>query len=470
MENKYQVLIKDTFIFSIGKFGSRAVLFFLVPLYTNYLSQGEYGTADLVFTVSQLLTPIFSIVIFDSIVRFGLMKSQLRENVLLNGFIIWLFCVGLSSFSLIIFSFYENINEWKYYLSLLIVLTVAMNIEMNFLKVEGKNFAYSLISIAQSAALALLNILFLVKLSLGVEGYLLSTVLSYLTCVVLAFLCGNVWNNLKKSSFDRKLFKEMILYSFPLILNNISWWVIQSSNKLMLEAMISVSALGLYTAASKIPSLINVLISVFQQSWGISSIREIESTNDTKFYSNVLLLYSTLVFGCCILLNLIIKPFMFIYVGKEFREAWHYAPLLVASAGFSAMSAYFGSMYGALKKSMNNMLTTVLAAVVNISVCFSFINILGIWGAIIGTIISYIFIAYVRMINVSKYVKLDINWKVMISNSLIVVIQSIMVTLNKYTYLVSILCIILFSLINMNSLKILTEKIKLILTRKSGLK
>ena len=37
----------------------------MVPLYTNYLTTEEYGTADLVFTVAQFLTPIMSMQLFD---------------------------------------------------------------------------------------------------------------------------------------------------------------------------------------------------------------------------------------------------------------------------------------------------------------------------------------------------------------------------------------------------------------------
>ena len=68
---KYTRLIKDTFVFALGNLGSKLILFFLVPLYTNYLTTEEYGTADLVFTISQFLVPIFSVVIFDAVIRFG---------------------------------------------------------------------------------------------------------------------------------------------------------------------------------------------------------------------------------------------------------------------------------------------------------------------------------------------------------------------------------------------------------------
>ena len=70
----------------------------------------------------------------------------------------------------------------------------------------------------------------------------------------------------------------------------------QSADKLMVEFFISSAALGLYTAASKIPALINVITSIFSQSWGISSIKEYDTTKEESFYSNVFRLFSFTVF------------------------------------------------------------------------------------------------------------------------------------------------------------------------------
>lgn len=48
--NKY--LIKNTLIFTLGNLGSKLISFFLIPLYTNALTTTQYGTVDLVTTVS----------------------------------------------------------------------------------------------------------------------------------------------------------------------------------------------------------------------------------------------------------------------------------------------------------------------------------------------------------------------------------------------------------------------------------
>ena len=448
MNQKYKTLAKDTVIFSLGKFGSRLVLFFLVPLYTNFLSKAEYGTADLVFTVSQLLIALFSVVIFNSVTRYGLSRGIRREDVLFNAFVVLIGTAAITLLATPLFSFYRGISSWRWYLTGIIITAAVMDVEMNYLKVCGKNLTYSMISIIQAAVLAGCNILFLVVLSIGVRGYLLSTILSYISSIVLAFVCGSMLRELRRGCFDRDLLRQMLLYSAPLILNNISWWIIQSSDKLMLEGMINSSALGLYSAAAKIPSLINVVVSIFHLSWGISSIKEYESSNQLDFYSNVFKVFSFCIFSCCILLNAIVKPFMHFYVGADFREAWHYTPILVASAGFSALSIYFGTLYGALKKTKNNMITTLIGAIVNLIVNYICILLVGIWGALIGTLVSYLVVAGLRMVEIHRFIPFEIDFCRTIFNSILLILHAVFVSFDFHIFPVSAICIVLFAAVN----------------------
>lgn len=130
--------MKDTLIFSLGSFGSKIILFFMVPLYTNYLTTEEYGTADLVFTVAQFLTPIMSVVIHDAIIRYGLSKDFKREDVLRVGYYI----IGVDILVAIalgpVVGLYKPLTQWKWYLSVYAVISIVDSIQFNYLKACGK--------------------------------------------------------------------------------------------------------------------------------------------------------------------------------------------------------------------------------------------------------------------------------------------------------------------------------------------
>ncbi len=448
MNKKFRNLFKDTLLFALGSFGSKIILFFLVPLYTNFLTTEEYGIADLVFTTAQLVIPIVSLVIFEAVIRFGLMTDKDPAEVLKAGLIVGTAGAVLTVAVTPLFDLYTPISPWKWYLCVYVILNFGSTILKSYLKVKDRNKAFAIISIVQTLVLALFNILLLAVFHVGVRGYLIANIVAAAVSLVLAALSGDVIRDFLQADLNRELLVEMVKYSAPLILNDLSWWVIHSSDKYMVEAMVSASALGIFTASTKIPALINVMISIFGQAWNISSIKEMDSTNDTDFYSKVFEGYAFITFGACVALTAIIKPFMDIYVGKSFQDAWMYVPLLLVSAVFSSISSYYGQMYAALKKTVNNMLTTLSAAVINIIVNYIFILSYGIWGAVIGTVVAYVFIAFARMLDVGRFIDIRIDLARFFANCAIILTQGILVSMHYHITAVSILSIALFVVVN----------------------
>ncbi len=452
MNRKFKVLLKDTVIFGLGNIGSKIILFFLVPLYTYYLTTEEYGLADLVYTMSQLIYPVVSIVIYEAVIRFGLMTDQKQEEVLKAGIVVGLLGAILTVAATPLLNLYSPVSPWKWYLCIYVILVYTSYIVNSYLKVKNKNKQYALISIAQTFCLALSNIVLLAAFHVGIKGYLISNIIAVSVSVVLSAFSGDALRDFFRARINWKLLLEMVKFSAPLILNTISWWIILSSDKFMIETMVGESALGIYTVAAKIPALINALIYIFAQAWNLSSIREMDSSNDVVFYSKVFQGYTFLTFGVCVALTAIIKPFMVIYVGKSFHDAWIYVPILLASSVFSSISTYYNELYSALKKSVNSMLTAFLAAGINLIVNYIFILKLGIWGAVIGTIIATAVLAFVRMADVGRAVKIEIDYLRFFANCAIILAQGIMVSFDYHIAVVSLISIVLFVLLNYKTL------------------
>lgn len=453
MNDKLKGLFKDTLIFAFGSLGSKLILFFMVPLYTNCMTQAEYGIAEFVFTISNLLIPIMSVSVWEGVIRMGLKTGAKKENVLFNSLSVFSASSAVILIITPLWGLYSDISPWKMYLSLYAIFYILNQIELNYLKIKDKNKLFSVSSILQTAVLAVMNVILLVKFDLGVKGYLLSNVVAVLAADIFIFFVGKLYKDLKVSRFDKDLLKQMLAYSGPLVINNISWWIIHSSDKIMLQAMRSNAELGLYTAASKIPSLINVFVTIFTQAWGISSIKEMESSNDSKYYSQVFNIYSTFLIACMIFLTTIMKPFMHIYVGEEFFEAWRFVPLLLLAAIFQAFSSYFGALLGALQKSIKTMTTTLVGGIVNIAVNYVLIKYIGIWGAVIGTLTAFVVVTVQRKIIITKCIPLTNSWIRFTVNVLICLAHALLVSLGSHIVIPSVIAIAAFIIINFKALK-----------------
>ena len=215
-----------------------------------------------------------------------------------------------------------------------------------------------------------------------------------------------------------------------------------------------------YTVAIKIPALMYVIVTIFSQAWGISTVKETENSNDSKFYSNVFKIYTFLTFFVCIMLVSIIKPFMSIYVNPNYFLAWQYTPLLLIGNAFLAVSDFFGAFYNALKMPIKNMIVSAVAAFVSVLISVSTIHYIGLWGAALSTLLAYFVIMWVRLVDIKKYIEVKINWATFIINQIILITHAGLISLGYNILLVSVISIVCFILINFKLLTSTLSKLR----------
>lgn len=113
----------------------------------------------------------------------------------------------------------------------------------------------------------------------------------------------------------------MIRYSIVLIPNSFMWWIMNSSDRVMVSSMVGIAANGIYAVSYKLPTLVSTLTTIFNQAWSYSAIRE-EGTEDENEYNNKI--FRTLI-GIVMLIGIglitFMKPFLSIYVAKEYYVA-----------------------------------------------------------------------------------------------------------------------------------------------------
>ena len=96
-DSRSKYLFNNTVIFALGNFGTKLISFFLVPIYTYTLSVADYGTADLVTTISFVLGPMLTLNLSDAVMRFPLDKKGNDNQILTVGItaLVFAYVVGL---------------------------------------------------------------------------------------------------------------------------------------------------------------------------------------------------------------------------------------------------------------------------------------------------------------------------------------------------------------------------------------
>lgn len=427
--NKFKALAANTAIFGISQFTSKILIFFLLPLYTSYMSQADYGRSDLVFTTVSLLLPVCTLEISSAVMRFSMEKRQKSASFFRVGFFVSLLGFAVLLACCPLFLFFHLFEGYLYLFYLLFLFNAFYQLLSYYARGIQKIKLVGIVGVINTVVVISLNIICLVGLRLGIIGYLLSYIGGYLICdmIYLFMLRKNIFDGCAKK--DKAEWKDMLKYSTPLVPNNVSWWLVSSANKYIISGYLSNAILGLYSVALKIPTIINTIQGVFSEALVLSILQEYDNKEkDEEYFSVLYRLYSTfsiLVASFVILFTRIISSLLF---AKDFYQAWIYVPLLCISPVWGALSGYLGNFYAATKKNSGMFYSTLLGGGITVVFAIATVRFIGVYGVIVGNLVAYFIIWLYRWLDTKRLVRLHIQLATDIAAWILLIVQALIMT------------------------------------------
>ena len=451
--NKYKKLIGNTVIFAIGSFSSKLLVFLLMPLYPRVLTTSDYGVMDIIVNTSNLLIPIVMVSINEGIIRFGLDRSVRKSDVLSTGLGVCL--AGFLVFGLFIplMKRVEFISSYTMLIYAYVLAGCLKSVVSQFVRAIGYVKLYAFDGILSTFTTVVFNILLLVVFKWGINGYVLSTVLSNVLSVLFLFWIANLKKFVKPRQVSPAIAKAMLVYSLPLIPTTIFWWITNVSGRYMVTYFLGESANGLFSVAYKIPTVITMISGIFSQAWQISAVTEADDPGQSRFYSDIFSSYQTVVFMCASGVLLLIKPITAILVSEAFYPSWKYVPFLVLSVIFSCFVTFLGTFYMVAKKNAMALVTTCVGAGLNLVLNYFLIPKYGVNGAAFATFACYFTVFVLRAVDTRRIVRLDLGLGRMALNTLGVAAQALCLLYEvKFLYPIQIGIVLLLCLVNLKSI------------------
>lgn len=457
--NKYKEYVKNTLILIIGKFSSQIVSFLLLPLYTFKLATENYGYVDLIQTYISIIVPVILLQLDSAVFRFlvDCRKDDRKKNSIISNSIFLV--VLLILFAIIISFVFKRFFSIQYY-NLIIINIIFMIINMFVLAVargNGNNKIYAVSCIISSFTNLIFNFIFILVLKTDARGILISMIISYLLGSIYVLYKERILFNIKLKKIDFKIIKNLLKYSIPMIPNVLSWWIVNVSDRTIIVYSISAAANGIYSISCKFSNILNSLFSVFNLSWQETISLHINDEDASCFISKMItniLCFFTMI--SCWIITLI--PFVFnIVIGSSYIDAYKYIPLLLLGNIFNVLAGLFGGIYIAKKITKNVAVTTIISAILNIIINICLINKIGLYAACVSTIISYFIMVIYRYIDIKKYIKLDLNIKIILKYFIMFLIIMVLYYL-EYKILI-VVTIILTTYIYINDNKIIIKNI-----------
>ena len=404
-KNKYRTLLDNTFLLSLGTFGSKILTFVMVRFYTGVLTPSDYGTADLIMQTANLLLPVVSLGITNGVFRFALDRKEHRKSIFSAG----LYTILLGSLILLaagpLLSRSEDLHE---YVELICAYTLASCLHSlcaQYIRAEGKTALFAGQGIFNTALVIWFNILFLQVFRLGVFGYVMSVVVADGICTGYLVLREKLWKLLVPKP-DDSVTKAMLRYSIPLIPATIFWWITSVSDRYMVTWFLGAEANGLYAVACKIPTILSLLSTIFMEAWQFSAISEatVDREVHIRFYSQVWGFFLSAMVLVGSVMIVLCRLEIRVLAARSYYAAWQYVPVLAMAMVFSAFSSFMNSVYVVMEKSHLSLWTAVWGAGANILMNLWMIPRIGIQGAAIATLVSYLMCFGIRAVSARRLI------------------------------------------------------------------
>lgn len=403
--NKKKELAKNTVIIFLGKVCTQLISFFLLPLYTGYLTTKQYGTVDLIQTYVRLLVPLITIELEMGVFRFLIDtrgKEKDTKQVMSNNFTILFGSLFAFSVLYLIITQFIHVDYRFLILMDIFICTITGNL-LQVARGLGKTLDYSIACIITGIMTILLNIILIIFCGMRVPGMIISIALANGLGALYLFIKLKLYKYFNKKLIDFSLIKTMIKYSAPLVPNSLSWWVVSVSDRSIISLVLGTAANGVYAISNKFPSLLSSVFGIFNMSWCESATVHINSEERDEFFSDicntVAKLFSSLGVGL-----IACMPFLFpILINSQYNEAFIYIPILALGVTFNVGVSLYSSLYIAKKMTKQVAATSIMGAVLNIVINVLLIKYIGLYAAAFSTMISYLVMMVYRHFDLKKY-------------------------------------------------------------------
>ena len=429
MSSRIKELATNTALFSLANFGSKILVFLMVPLYTTVLSTSEYGIANIVQTTGMMLFPILTISIADAVLRFSYIKELDTRKVFSVGMWITILSVLIVIPITLFFSYLDFFREIGIYIIFipLYFLGEAVAKFLNyFARGIGKVKVSATYGLLNTFLLVGFNLLFLLYFKLGVTGYLLSFVLSYLFSSLYVALRCKVWRY-AVLHVESGMYKEMAAYSTPLVPNQLSWWLLSSFNNFYILYALGTAQVGLYTASMRIPTILTVLCHIFSQAWLLSVLRDYGSKENTNFIRSVYRRFFSVLVVMTGVFILSAYPLAKLLLKGDFSSSWYIIPFLFISVFHGALSGFYGSIFSAEKKNKILFVSTLFGASISVILVILFIKDWGLSSVSLAAMIGYFVVCVMRSEMVKKYIDIGLKTRIMFLQTAILAIEAVCV-------------------------------------------
>ena len=410
--------VSNSGIYVFGNLLQKALAFFLIPVYTRYLTPDDYGIVGLATSLGSVLGILFGLGIAASVGRYYFDYKadlpRLKQYITTNYLFLVVAAGLLALFSSVAgnlvwdnvtsgqvpFSPFIRIVIWTSYVELLVQIPLLLY------RTQQRARAFITVQLVSFILTLVLTIWLVVFLQMGAAGQLLGSLLaSGIMCVVMTFLLLKEWF-IPKLNWDD--IRASLAYGLPLVPHGLSAWMLAFIDRLLLEPRILLAELGLYNLGYQLGMVMAVLVTSINMAWmPFYYSLQTDHSHPEKIIRRVFELYLALVGGVCLVGILFSSEILHWIAAASYWDAARYVPLILLSYLFNGYYYFASAPLFYYKKTQLIPMVTMTSAIVNIALNLWWIPLWGALGSAWATLVAYAFAAGVAYLFSRSVQKID---------------------------------------------------------------
>ncbi len=400
---------------------SKVIAVALLPLYTRYLAPEDYGAAEVLFAAVVTASIIVRFGLLEAILRFYYLPEEDPGRVVSSTFagLFWLSTLG----ALVALPLAGPLSELlldpselptdvsgaelvRIAIGGLWVLTM-WEYMLTLFRLDERARAFFATTILNVVAAIALTVVLVVGLEEGARGLLLG---SYATGgAFVLVLIALQWRRLSLR-FDPRLLRRLFRFGLPTMPAEVSLYALNFADRLIITRSLGLAEAGLYSLGVRFAQAVNVLVRGFQLAWPPLAYSIRDDDEARRVYATVVTLFvaacATVVTGMWLFSRWIVRAL----ADPRFFDSYEVIGLVSAAVTLYALYLVLVVILGRTGRTEFNLPAAIAALVVNVALNLALVPALGIVGAGLALVASYVVVLGLMYVFTQRLFPVPYEW------------------------------------------------------------
>jgi O-antigen/teichoic acid export membrane protein len=469
-------LAGESFVYGIAGIFTRFIGLFLFPFYSKVLLPKEYGILGM-YNATFFFLFLFVAFSMDSAAFRFFFDSDASDNKQRKIVSNWFFFQMTTSAVLIIITFllsnfwgkvifgdYVESSRLIKLMALAIVLYAIPNILEVWYRIQRKPIDAVLFALITSSLSILISLWCILKLKLGVKGFIYGQIAGYLIGSVYGLLILKEWIKIKL--LDKRLIRSMLHYASPLIPAAIASQALVFLTSYYLKSNLDFTQLGLYSIGNTLASAIGLITGAFGQAWSPFAFSISNSNSAPKTYSTVLTLYCLLLGFVCLTFSIFLPDILKVLTNHNYYDSEIVGTILSYNIFFVSTSVIGITGCGIIKKTAPYAKAVIFGSILSLILMMVLGHFLEKEGAALGILLGQLIIPIIVFKSSQQYYPIPYSFKkvgAIISTSILLTIFCKLFISNTFSLIFIGLKVVIIMFFLVITLMIIRKEIKAVI-------